>query len=607
MQVAYTPRSASRFRSSMLRRGSARRKTGSTSAGPIVERFLDVQSIFGKRIACVIQGSPDRAVSYQGISLRAAAIASYVRDNTRCARIGLLFSEANADEMLASYLGCLAARRSVVLLDPNWRPTELRRVVDQSLLEVILSDPEFKDAKSQELATASAGDLHALASMILSVPNGDEIKSNHHGKGLAQFLAVPHADETEGRVYLTTSGTTGEPKIVEHSQAGVVATVDAIGSAFSSNLGFSRAEMQSLVRLITSHPKALIRAAVGQRVWLTSLALWRVAGHSLMMQAILTRGTLVVPTQSRSFELVQLARKWRANIIALSPIAGELFVRAAERNGGRMPHLIVLGFGSDRVRNELLIRAKSVLGCAVVVGYGSTELGGGISNTSFLDPVSPTEGYVGRLLPGVRVRVVDGSQLEVGSGELGRIQCQIEDGRIGRMVRSQKVDDLEVSSVSAEWHDTGDAGWMSSDGRLYVTGRTDDLIIRGGNNIDPVEVEQVLEECAFVDAAALVGIEKRLGVPRLIAVLQMNGGGPDCFIQLTSLLYERLTDYKIPDLFVVVDALPTSGDGKVSRAAIRSAIWHIVVEPRNADAPRPGASIESVVVLGVRSVKQDCL
>lgn len=203
--------------------------------------------------------------------------------------IGLLFSEANADEMLASYLGCLAARRSVVLLDPNWRPTELRRVVDQSLLEVILSDPEFKDAKSQELATASAGDLHALASMILSVPNGDEIKSNHHGKGLAQFLAVPHADETEGRVYLTTSGTTGEPKIVEHSQAGVVATVDAIGSAFSSNLGFSRAEMQSLVRLITSHPKALIRAAVGQRVWLTSLALWRVAGHSLMMQAILTR------------------------------------------------------------------------------------------------------------------------------------------------------------------------------------------------------------------------------------------------------------------------------------------------------------------------------
>lgn len=272
-----------------------------------------------------------------------------------------------------------------------------------------------------------------------------------------------------------------------------------------------------------------------------------------------------------------------------------------------MPHLIVLGFGSDRVRNELLIRAKSVLGCAVVVGYGSTELGGGISNTSFLDPVSPTEGYVGRLLPGVRVRVVDGSQLEVGSGELGRIQCQIEDGRIGRMVRSQKVDDLEVSSVSAEWHDTGDAGWMSSDGRLYVTGRTDDLIIRGGNNIDPVEVEQVLEECAFVDAAALVGIEKRLGVPRLIAVLQMNGGGPDCFIQLTSLLYERLTDYKIPDLFVVVDALPTSGDGKVSRAAIRSAIWHIVVEPRNADAPRPGASIESVVVLGVRSVKQDCL
>jgi cyclohexanecarboxylate-CoA ligase/acyl-CoA synthetase len=126
----------------------------------------------------------------------------------------------------------------------------------------------------------------------------------------------------------------------------------------------------------------------------------------------------------------------------------------------------------------------------------------------------------------------------------------------------------ENSGLNDEgWFHTGDAGWLDAGGRLFVVGRTDDLIIKGGNKIDPRSVEVALETCSGVERAGVVAVAGRVGVSRTVAAVVL--AEDKTMDQVCEFVRNSLTDGAVPDLLVWVSAIPEADDGQIKRAELR--------------------------------------
>lgn len=212
-------------------------------------------------------------------------------------------------------------------------------------------------------------------------------------------------------------------------------------------------------------------------------------------------------------------------------------------------------------------RAERALGVAVHEGYGLTEA----TFTSI--GVDGDVGTVGRPVPGVEVRVVDDEGASLPTGTLGEI-----------VVRGQNVmagyfeDDAATTAAFRDgWLTTGDLGTLDEDGRVRVVDRKKDLIIRGGFNVVPAEVEAALVSHPAIEGALVVGIpDAHLG-EEIVAVLTTRHG-----LDIPSLvahLRSTIASTKHPRLFAVVDALPIGPSGKALRRSVRDAITSGVIVP----------------------------
>ncbi len=212
---------------------------------------------------------------------------------------------------------------------------------------------------------------------------------------------------------------------------------------------------------------------------------------------------------------------------------------------------------------ELIERMTTVLGAPVVVRYAMTE-SPSITGTRPDDPPDVQYRTVGRPQAGVEVRLVDG-----GPGGVGRIQIK------GPCVmRGYWGDAAQTSSAFDDgWLISGDLGRFDDAGNLVLVGRSGDMYIRGGYNVYPLEVENVLAEHDSVSAAAIIGVAApvigEIGVAYVVPKLGQHPTGA----ALRAWVRERLADYKAPDEFVFVGALPLTTMGKVDKMAL-SATWH---------------------------------
>ena len=119
------------------------------------------------------------------------------------------------------------------------------------------------------------------------------------------------------------------------------------------------------------------------------------------------------------------------------------------------------------------------------------------------------------------------------------------------------------------WLHTGDVGWMDEDGYVYITGRTKDLIIRGGENIAPGEIEAVLEQHPAVDEAAVIGVPDAEWGEEVKAVLVAKGGGQPSSEELTAFVKQNLASYKAPKYYAFVPELPKNYLGKLLKTDLR--------------------------------------
>jgi acyl-CoA synthetase (AMP-forming)/AMP-acid ligase II len=245
----------------------------------------------------------------------------------------------------------------------------------------------------------------------------------------------------------------------------------------------------------------------------------------------------------------------------------ELMLRSPAFERADLSAMRLAMMGASSIPGELVREVHRRIGCPVVVRYTSTEACV-TTGTAPTDPVEVVASTVGKALPGVELELVDAAGTPVPPGEVGLIRC-----RSAAVMKGYWQDPEQTAAVLDDdgWLNTGDLGLIDPDGNLRITGRLSDMYIRGGYNVYPVQVEEVLRSHPGVADVAVVGIPAPvLGEIGAAFVVASDQGPPD-LAALRAWCVGRLSDYKAPDRLLVVDEIPRTPMGKVDRRALATA------------------------------------
>jgi long-chain acyl-CoA synthetase len=485
------------------------------------------------------------------IALRAAGAEwSYERLRAAAARVAggllakgiepgdrVLLVGPSAPEFVAAYLGAHAA--GAVVVTPNVMSTELE-------LEYVVEDAGCKLAIGWRGIEAPA---RVAESRRLSFhPLGPGLEEPWDGGPVAS----PHprqADDTA--LILYTSGTTGSPKGARITEGNLRACATAFGEVL---------ELSAEDRFATALPLFHI---FGQAVVLGSALL---AGAGVSLQA-----------RFDPAELIETLRRDRTTILAGVPTMYSAMVGAAGDAGPEdFAGLRLAASGGASLPGEIIRRFEERYGCAILEGYGLTESTGAATFNGLHRPRKV--GSVGIALPGTEIGIVgpDGEARE--PGEIGEVVVR------GPMVMGGYWNRPQASAETLRdgWLHTGDLGRQDGDGDVHIVDRLKELIVRGGYNVYPREVEEVLYAHPEIAEAAVVGVpDPHFGEEVGAAVVLRPGAVADP-AALRAWAKERLSAYKVPRLFAFPAELPKGASGKVLKREIdRDSLRPVAVaEPR---------------------------
>jgi long-chain acyl-CoA synthetase len=342
---------------------------------------------------------------------------------------------------------------------------------------------------------------------------------------------------SEPAVLLHTSGTTGRPKLVPLTH-------------------------QMLVMAATFMKLEVPEATVGSR-HLSALPLFHVAGLANLGYVLFTGGHLHV---LGGFEPAGFVDELAARRIQLTQLVPALIQAVTDEVSSRgdppdLTHLTEVVYGASPIRPDLLERAVTVLGCRFRQNYASSETGPLPISSLSPDDHDPARG---------RLRTAGRPSLgwEVRLGEYGEIQVRGAAPLPGYWNDPQATDE----AVTADgFYRTGDVGTVDADGYLTIIDRLKDMIITGGENVYPAEVEAVLAAYPQVADVAVIGVpDDRWG--ETVHAVVVAGPGLDTG-DLDAWARGRLAGFKCPTGFTVVSQLPRNATGKVLRSALREPFW----------------------------------
>jgi acyl-CoA synthetase (AMP-forming)/AMP-acid ligase II len=433
-------------------------------------------------------------------------------------RVVLLLGNDEPLEWLVSYMGIHKVGAIAVPLSARVGAGELLRVLRHAEPSVLVcgDTPDAATGIAATVVSTTAGTANRWAE-LLDADDGD--------------LALPlGADDVADIMY--TSGTTGEPKgvLVRH---GGLSTIDRVPETWLG-LGF-----------LTSSP------------FTTTSGSLLVCGP---MRGGLSGWFLPRFDARRWLQVVEADRPVAAFLV---PAMVELLVNAPEFTTADLSSLAVVNIGSAPIASATLQRLGArVPNGDVLCGYGMTEYGAVTAMP--MGDCGRHLGAVGLPLPGVELRILapDGSDLPL--GEVGQIA-------IGG-TRRPRAYFRDPAASQTTWRNgwllSGDLGRLDADGHLWVVGRQKEMIIRGGHNVVPGEVEAALFEHPSVAEAAVAGVPHPvLGEDVRAWIVLLEPVGAD---ELRNFLLARLADYKVPRRISVVDALPRNESGKVLKSQLVS-------------------------------------
>lgn len=362
--------------------------------------------------------------------------------------------------------------------------------------------------------------------------------------------ATPTADDDA--LILYTSGTSGQPKGVPLSHRNLNATA-----------------VMSLEWVWNMVP--------GQEVFLAVLPLFHVFGCSLSMNAGLQVGAMLhlVPKPEPSLMLDACKRAMPTMIIAVPPIFDRLADTAAQK-GVSLKGVRTGISGAMPLTPELIGKWESATGGLLIEGYGLSETSPILAG----NPVAPTRkaGSIGIPFPDTQLRLVDpeNPDRDVPWGEPGEIV--VKGPQVFRGYRNRPEE--TAAAFHDGWFRTGDVAVADQDGFLKIVDRLKEIVITGGFNVYPSEVEDALRKYDGIKDAAVVGLVNDLGSEEVVAAVVLADGHSVDVDEMRARIKQHLTAYKVPRKLFVMPELPRNAMGKVLRREVQAAVEKMREEAR---------------------------
>lgn len=441
-----------------------------------------------------------------------------------------------------------AAKIGAVPVPLNWRlaPREWAFILKDATAEIVLSQQAFCAALDQ--AEAETGKLQKF-SLDAPVAGWSDFEALMT-KGPAKPAPVDISpDDVLYQMY--TSGTTGHPKGALLSHRSVICNL-----------------MQGTM-------SAPYRLNPGDRVLLV-LPLFHAAAGIAAFTAIAVGGTLVIHKEFVPLEVIRALQEDKIVSTTMVPsVLQFMLVGVPGIDEMKFPHLRVVTYGAAPISEAVLRHAMKVFGAKFTQAYGMTELSAGATSLSEEDHEKALAGRpelllsAGRPMPWTEVRIEDAEGNVLPAGEVGEICVRGPQMMIGYWARPE----ASAEAMRGGWMHTGDAGSMDEEGYVYVRDRIKDMIVSGGENIYPNEVEAALYEHPNIAECAVIGVPDEKWGEAVMGVIATRDGQEIATDVLVAFCRERLGGYKIPKKFVFIKALPRNPSGKVLKRELRAPYW----------------------------------
>ncbi len=427
-------------------------------------------------------------------------------------------------------LSLIAANRigaDVLLLNTSFAGPALAEVVTREAVDAIIFDEEFTATVDRALADRpTAARIVAWTDTQAHEATVSRFVDEFEGK-------QPQRATGKSRVILLTSGTTGTPKGAKHSGGGPEV-------------------LKSILDRTPWHAEEpVVIVAPMFHAW----------GFSQLAFAASMACTIITRRKFDPEATLELIDRHRATGLCVVPVMFDRIMDLPEnvlrRYDGRS--LRFAAASGSRMRPDVVTKFMDRFGDVIYNNYNATEAG--MIATATPADLRAAPDTAGKPAEGTDIRILDADFNELPTGEVGTIY-----------VRNSTQFDGYTSGSTKDFHDgymcSGDVGYLDDAGRLFVVGRDDEMIVSGGENVYPIEVEKVLAGHPDVAEAAVIGVDDEQFGQRLTAfVVLANPVTPD---ELKAYVRENLANYKVPREITVLDELPRNNTGKIARRVLQA-------------------------------------
>lgn len=480
----------------------------------------------------------DERISYRETDRRANRVANglLAAGMKPGARIALL--DKNDANYLELQFGC--AKAGMVLVPINWRlaPPEVRFIVKDAESAMLLYGPDFAS-----IVDAIKGELGNIPLMPLGVTSRDGYAAWRDRQSDAEPQTGTTPDDTVLQLY--TSGTTGRAKGVQLCARGLLVSIPAL-----EQIGVSRDD----------------------DIYLLPMPFFHIGGSAMAILAIATGCPSVVIRDLDPRVLLEAIATHRVSIMFLVPAVILFMLNVPSVSEIDLSSLRLILYGGSPIPVALLKRAMAVFKCGFGQCYGMTEAHGTITylSTEDHDPDNAARlKSCGRAIPDVEMRVVDANGVEVPDGTVGEIVCRTVKVMSGYWHRPEE----NARAIRAGWFHTGDAGYRDAAGYYYIHDRVKDMIVSGGENIYPAEVENALYGHPAIQDVAVIGVPDDQWGESVKACVVLKPGATATADELVAFARTRIGGFKVPRSVDFTNELPRNATGKFLKRILREPYW----------------------------------